>query len=789
MAAETEIQRLVVRLTGDSKQYQKSLKEATVSTEKFTRGIDGKLRDAQGKFVNDQRAMQARLAATNSLFKKGVIIVGSYAKTLGTKVVGSLKRLVARLVLVSSIALPALGIAAIKVGSDFETAFVGVEKTVDATTEQLAQLRRGFQDLSTEIPVAATELLGIGEAAGQLGIKTENILSFTETIAQLSVTTNLSTEEAASSLAKFANITGLSQTKFSNLGSSIVALGNSMATTERDIVSMATRLAGAGSTIGLTESEILALAASLSSVGLESEAGGTAFSKLFLEMQTAVATSGKELEAFARVSGKTTEEFSGQFRTNAVGAIRDLLKSLEQLAPEDRVLALQKIGVEGTRMTDAMLRASGAVDLLDTALKTSDKAFEENVALSKEAETAFKAFGAQVVILKNEVKRLMGDAFVAVRPILIEIINRVKNLADQFRANWLPVLQKSFEVVKERLAPSLRLAADAFDELFVTVEPLLPLFSEAIVQSIATLVETLLSLLIPTLKMAAKQFQVLVDVAKLFGVMPPEPSRSSRASGQATGRGFGGVTLEDIVPPTTFIGLSEDTGGGANIIGGNVSRGGGEKEAKSLLEQLQQQSLAFAIGADAAELERLSIAGASEETLRAVKSEQLWLRIIQKQTEERKKQTEEVKKLREGAERTTAKAQQDFIVRNKAIEAQGDAIRDQFLTPQEKFIKTVRGLEDLEDVGAIDKETLTRAVAGAEKDFRSEIARQEEARVQPREATAFRGLEAISRTRDFLDQDEGESIPKLLAEIRDTGLQQLDESEQLNQNLQLADTA
>ena len=81
-------------------------------------------------------------------------------------------------------------VASAKIGIGFESAFAGVKKTVNATDDQLAKLRDGIRGMAKEIPSSANEIAGIAEAAGQLGIKTDNILTFTRTMADLGVSNN-----------------------------------------------------------------------------------------------------------------------------------------------------------------------------------------------------------------------------------------------------------------------------------------------------------------------------------------------------------------------------------------------------------------------------------------------------------------------------------------------------------------------------------------------------------------------------------------------------------------------
>ena len=191
-------------------------------------------------------------------------------------------------------ALAAGGVASAKFAIDFEDNFANVKKTVDGTPEQLEKIRQEIIDMTTvginghsAIPETTAELTELAAAGGQLGIKTENISKFTETMAMLGTATNLYGEEGAATLAKFANVTKMDQENFDRLGSSIVDLGNNFATTESDIANISMRLAGAGTQIGLSQADILGIATALSSVGIEAEMGGSAFSKAMIAMQMA----------------------------------------------------------------------------------------------------------------------------------------------------------------------------------------------------------------------------------------------------------------------------------------------------------------------------------------------------------------------------------------------------------------------------------------------------------------------------------------------------------------------
>lgn len=325
-------------------------------------------------------------------------------------------------------------IGAANAAINFESAFAGVIKTVDATDTQLEVLRQGILDMSSKMPQAATDIAAVAEVAGQLGIQTDNILGFTEAMIMLGDSTNMSSETAAMELARFANITKMSQNDFDKLGSTIVDLGNNLATTESDISSMALRLAGAGTQVGLTEAQILSFAGALSSVGIEAEMGGSAFSKIMVEIQSAVEGGGEALSDFANVAGMSSKEFSNAFKTNAAGALIAFLKGIQDTERHGKsaIGVLNDLGVEEVRLRDTLLRASSAHDLFNNAIDIGTNAWKENNALMKEASQRYGTTESQLAMMRNQITNAGIDIGTALLPVIRDGIELIAGLARKF---------------------------------------------------------------------------------------------------------------------------------------------------------------------------------------------------------------------------------------------------------------------------------------------------------------------------------------------------------------------
>lgn len=391
--------------------------QATESTKRLAiqlQDANGKLAGYQGQLQNTAGQLARYKVETEGLtgslnaFGDNAIANGKKLTAIGdgaSKIGGALTKSV-------TIPLVAVGAAAVKASIDYESAFAGVKKTVDEQVDANGKviisyddLSNGIRAMSKEIPASASEIAAVVEVAGQLGIKTKDVLSFSKTMVDLGESTNLSATDAATAIAKIANITGMTSDEYRRFGSSVTALGNNFATTESDIVEMDNRLASAGTLAGLTNQEILGLATSMSSVGIEAEAGGTAMTQTLTAIEQAAVSGGEQLDKFASIAGMSSEQFATTWKNKPIQAIQAFIKGLGELDSkgESATLVLDEMGLSGVRQSNMLKSLALASDTMTSAVDTSNKAWSENTALTKEANTRYETTESKLKMLKNEV--------------------------------------------------------------------------------------------------------------------------------------------------------------------------------------------------------------------------------------------------------------------------------------------------------------------------------------------------------------------------------------------------
>lgn len=311
----------------------------------------------------------------------------------------------------------------VRASMEFEVGMAGVKRTTGITGQDLDELGKYFKNLSTEIPITTQELTSIATTAGQLGVKgSDNVRAFTEVMAKLATTTDLTADTAATMLAQFSNITGVRD--YERLGAVVASLGDATATTATKVVEMSQGIAATGNLAGMSATDIMAISAAVGSLGIESAAGSTAMSTLISTLYKATQT-GNKLEEFASVAGMSAAQFKRAWETDAVGTLNAFIQGLNDTERNGKsaIVILDELGITNVRQTKAILGLASAEGLLTSTIEQANTAWDQNSALNEKAGIMYDTLQSKVTMLENATNNLkmsVGDALAPQFGFLVE---------------------------------------------------------------------------------------------------------------------------------------------------------------------------------------------------------------------------------------------------------------------------------------------------------------------------------------------------------------------------------
>ena len=340
----------------------------------------------------------------------------------------------------------------------FENEFANVKKTMSDVQDPLVfkAIQEDLVKLATQIPITAGELAKIASVGGQLGIGAEDITEFTEIVAKLGGATNMSSEQAATSMARFLNVTNEGIDTIGKYSSVLVELGNNVAAQEGEIILLAQNFGASGDLAGLATEEILAFSAAMKETGQQSQAGATALSKLFLNITDAAKLGGDEMATFAQVAGRDVDEFRRLIETDVGQAVQILLSGLNKMGEEGRstTAVLDEMGLGTVRVRKAILSlANNEEGLAEAMRRAKDEVIDQN-ALNEEAAEKFGTVAMQM----QQFKSTMGAAAITLGQIFMPVLEKLAGvlvsvgeaffgIAEFFRdfpAAWWTTLSVSF---------------------------------------------------------------------------------------------------------------------------------------------------------------------------------------------------------------------------------------------------------------------------------------------------------------------------------------------------------
>ena len=358
-----------------------------------------------------------------------------------TALAGAQRRLVGIKTLIATLGIGLAIRAVVNSFADFEKGLIGVGKTANLNAAELALLGGNITALGSRLPVARAELLEIAEAAGQLGVKgVADLTLFAETVGKLGLASDLSGEEAATTLARILTVTKEGVGEVDRFASVIVDLGNNFAASEAEIAAMATRVAQATALFGVMSHEAAGMGAAMRAVGVEAEAGGTVVGRAFQAISDAVRNGGEELETIAKITGTTGAEVSRTFGDNATEAFRQFVVGLGRIKDEggDVARTLTDLDLEGVRVIQVLGSMANNAEVLTDALRRANVEVEANQALNREAAVAAESFAAQMQLVKNDVNSASAVIGQELAPVILK-------LTDDFR-EWIKEAKRTGEI-------------------------------------------------------------------------------------------------------------------------------------------------------------------------------------------------------------------------------------------------------------------------------------------------------------------------------------------------------
>jgi len=331
------------------------------------------------------------------------------------------------------VALTAAAVKSLNAFKAFETGLINVEKVTNISGKNLASFGDEIDRLARRIPVGTSELLNISQTAGQLGIEgAKNILAFTEAVALLTRTTDL-TIDSAQSLAQLIEVSGTAPEDVGRLAAVLVDLGNNFSATESQILDVSTRIAQSTTQFNLLAEDAVKLGAVIAGVGEKAEASGTAIGKTFRALESAITLGGPPLQTLIDLTGLQQEELSRLFESNPTELLRKFTQGLGEAkkAGELVPVILSDFGLKTDRVNRVLGPLIKNTDRVNEAFERTEKQIESQNAAVEEANKQFRSLESQELLTANATNELAKTIGTSLEPAYRSILELTRTVSIQ----------------------------------------------------------------------------------------------------------------------------------------------------------------------------------------------------------------------------------------------------------------------------------------------------------------------------------------------------------------------
>ncbi|KZK97949.1 MULTISPECIES: phage tail tape measure protein [unclassified Pseudovibrio] len=310
--------------------------------------------------------------------------------------------------------------APVKSAMEFESAMSDVKKVVDFDSpEGFKKMRKDIIDMSTRMPMTASQIADIVAAAGQAGMAGDELTQFAEMAAKVGVAFDVSAGTAGESLAKIKTALGLTVSETGELADAINHLSNTSASSAPDLLDFMRRVGSVGKQYGFTAEQTAAIGSAMIASGAQADVAATSFRNAGKALARGEGSTKRQHKAYKRL-GLDAVKVSKNLQKDAVGTLKTVIGQIRELPKELQTSVISDLFGDEARAIAPLIENA---ELLDKALGAV--AIQANFLGSSEAE--FQKRRETSAAKLQEFQSKVEAASIAIGDSLLPVIN---DLAD-----------------------------------------------------------------------------------------------------------------------------------------------------------------------------------------------------------------------------------------------------------------------------------------------------------------------------------------------------------------------
>ena len=312
-----------------------------------------------------------------------------------------------------------------------------IEKSTGLSSAAVAQLNSELGKIDTRTSTAQLREIAVG--LGQIGeaANKDNVAAIDQIVVALGDEFGGGAKEITTTLSVLRN--NLSDIKTGDYALDVTHIGNALNTlgaeglaTAPVVTDIANRIAGIGRTFNLSSGQILGTAATFQELGIETERGSTAITKMFQKI-------GAEPEKFAKVAGIEIGKFKELVNTDMLGAFDAVAAGAKKAGGNNIVFSqiLKELDADGSGAGEVLSKLGANHDLLAKKVDTASAALKSSSSITDEFSKKNTNLAANLEKLGKNIDRLFSNStlsnfFNGIVTGLAELTSKTKTATDAF---------------------------------------------------------------------------------------------------------------------------------------------------------------------------------------------------------------------------------------------------------------------------------------------------------------------------------------------------------------------